>query len=362
MDIKNKSISNFLSIFVLVYTTDTVAQIDYIQKIAKYGLDNDREKLLKSLYNLIDHYKESKKVNMALRLQSTVKDSNQKSGNLTRIGSDYYFDRQNDRETNDLIIDKIRSEYTLKNIIVNEELKTELIQFIKENKSIELLQKFGLPVSNKLLLHGPSGCGKTLASYVVAGELNKPMYVINLGAIVSSKLGETSKNLTKVFKNATQEESIIFIDEFDSLGKIRDYNQDHGEMKRVVNTILQLFDYLPDKAIVIAATNQEKMIDEALIRRFDTNLKFALPNKKQILDLIELTLEKGKFKIPSRSSLDRIIEKCEGLSYYSIQKTLVNAIKRTLFNNIENNKLNTQLEINIWLNLIEIEKKSLNKN
>ena len=362
MNIKDKPISNFLSIFVLVYTTDILAQIDYIQQIAKYGLDNDREKLLKSLYNLIDHYKESKKVNMALRLQSTVKDSKQKSGNLTRVGSDYYFDRQNERETNDLIIDKIRSKYTLENIIVNEELKTELIQFIKENKSIDLLQKFGLPVSNKLLLHGPSGSGKTLASYVVAGELNKPMYVINLGAIVSSKLGETSKNLTKVFKNATQEESIIFIDEFDSLGKIRDYNQDHGEMKRVVNTILQLFDYLPDKAIVIAATNQEKMIDEALIRRFDTNLKFALPNKKQILDLIKLTLDKGKFKIPNSSSLDRIIENCQGLSYYSIQKTLVNAIKRTLFNNIENNRLNTQVEINMWLDLIEIEKKSLNKN
>lgn len=106
--------------------------------------------------------------------------------------------------------------------------------FIKEHKAIELLQKFDLPVANKILLHGPSGCGKTLASYVIARELKKMMAVVNLGAIVSSKLGETSKNLANIFRKASSEDCIIFIDEFDSLGKVRDYDQDHGEMKRVV--------------------------------------------------------------------------------------------------------------------------------
>ena len=240
-------------------------------------------------------------------------------------------------------------------------MKNELIHFIKENNSIELLQKFELPVSNKLLLHGPSGCGKTLASYVIAGELNKPMYVVNLGAIVSSKLGETSKNLSKVFKKAALEDSIIFIDEFDSLGKIRDYNQDHGEMKRVVNTILQLFDYLPQSSIVIAATNQENMIDEALLRRFDVNLKFTLPNKSQIEELIHLTLKKGNFTIPSKTALNKIIKQCETLSYYSIQKTLINAIKRTLFKQLDDKKLVHKIDVSIWSELIELEKKALKK-
>ena len=111
------------------------------------------------------------------------------------------------------------------------------------------------------------GSGKTLAAYVLAGELEKMMIVINLGAIVSSKLGETSKNLAKIFRRAATEDCIIFLDEFDTLGKVRDYGQDHGEMKRVVNTILQLFDYLPQSSIVIAATNQQDRIDEALLRR-----------------------------------------------------------------------------------------------
>lgn len=338
-----------------------MGQIDYIKNIARYGLENDRENLLKSLNEFIEFYKDSKKINLALQLQSLLKESNRNSGNLTKVGSDHYFNQQNEREINDLFIDKLKSDYRLENLVIDPELKNELIYFLKENNSIELLQKFELPVSNKLLLHGPSGCGKTLASYVIAGELNKPMYVVNLGAIVSSKLGETSKNLTKVFKKAALEDSIIFIDEFDSLGKIRDYNQDHGEMKRVVNTILQLFDYLPQSSIVIAATNQENMIDEALLRRFDVNLEFSLPNRSQIEELIQLTLKKGNFKTPSKTALNKIIRQCESLSYYSIQKTLINAIKRTLFKQLDDKKLVHKIDVSIWSELIQLEKKALKK-
>ena len=338
-----------------------MGQIDYIKEIARYGLDNDRESLLKSLNQFVEYYKESKKVNLALQLQSLIKESNRNSGYLTKVGSDHYFNQQSDREVNDLVIDKLKSDYRLGNLVVGSDVKSELIHFIKENNSIELLRKFELPVSNKLLLHGPSGCGKTLASYVIAGELNKPMYVVNLGAIVSSKLGETSKNLTKVFKKAAQEDSIIFIDEFDSLGKVRDYDQDHGEMKRVVNTILQLFDYLPQTSIVVAATNQENMIDEALLRRFDVNLQFSIPTKLQIEELIQLTLKKGQFTLPTESALNKIVRQCEGLSYYSIQKTLINAIKRTLFKQLDDKKLGQKIDVSVWSELIEFEKKALKK-
>lgn len=338
-----------------------MGQIDYIKEIARFGLQNDREGLLKSLNEFVEFYKESKKINLALQLQSLIKESNRNSGYLTKVGSDHFFNQQNDREVNDLVIDKLKSDYRLENLVIGSEMKNELVHFIKENNSIDLLQKFDLPVSNKLILHGPSGCGKTLASYVIAGELNKPMYVVNLGAIVSSKLGETSKNLTKVFKKAALEDSIIFIDEFDSLGKVRDYNQDHGEMKRVVNTILQLFDYLPQSSIVIAATNQENMIDEALLRRFDVNIEFSLPNKNEIEELIGLTLKKGKFVIPSNASLNKIVKQCQNLSYYSIQKTLINAIKRTLFNQLDNKKMIHKVDVSIWSELIELEKKALKK-
>jgi len=187
------------------------------------------------------------------------------------------------------------------------------------------------------------------------------MVVVNLGAIVSSKLGETSKNLSKIFRKAASEDCIIFIDEFDSLGKVRDYSQDHGEMKRVVNTILQLFDYLPQSSIVIAATNQKEMLDEALLRRFDFSIGFNLPTEKEIKDLISLTLKNGNFTFDSKIKANKVIKNSIGLSYYSIQKTLVTAIKRSLFAIAKPELiLSAKIDTSVWQNLIEIEKKSMN--
>lgn len=340
-----------------------MAQFDYIKDIAKYGLENDQERLLSVLNELIEHSKKTKKLNLAIQLQSILRDSLkfQKTSGLTKVGSESYLNRIEDKEISELILEKITSDYSLDNIIANEKVHNDLNFFIEEHQKIDLLNQFGLPVSNKLLLHGPSGCGKTLASYVIAGELNKMMIVINLGAIVSSKLGETSKNLSKIFKKAAIEDCIIFLDEFDSLGKIRDYSQDHGEMKRVVNTILQLFDYLPQSSIVIAATNQKDMLDDALLRRFDNIIAFELPNELEIKKLIELILKNGNFKFDNKAIANRIAKQCLGLSYYSIQKTLITSIKRTLFASEEPQKiLSAKIDTSIWKELVETEKHSLN--
>lgn len=241
-------------------------------------------------------------------------------------------------------------------------MSEDLKFLVQEHNQLEKLLSRGLPVSNKILLHGPSGCGKTLASYVLAGELEKMMYVINLGAVVSSKLGQTSKNLAKIFRQAASENCIIFIDEFDSLGKLRDYSQDHGEMKRVVNTVLQLFDYLPQTSLVFCATNQENMIDRALLRRFDFNIKFDYPTKQEVGKLVELVLRNGNFKIKNKTALSKIISRSVGLSYYSIQKTLISTIKKTIFKQPENFNDNSKpilIDVKLWQELIEKEKNNL---
>lgn len=341
-----------------------MSQFDFIKEIAKYGLENDQEGLLSSLNELIEYSKKTKKVNFAIQLQSILKDAvQQQNSSFTKVGTTKYYDQRDSREVGELILEKLTSDYRFENLISSQQVEKQLKYFVKEHHSADYLRSLDLPISNKILLHGPSGCGKTLASYVISGELEKMMVVVNLGAIVSSKLGETSKNIAKIFRQAASEGCIIFIDEFDSLGKVRDYNQDHGEMKRVVNTILQLFDYLPQDSIVIAATNQKNMLDEALLRRFDVSIEFQLPNKDQIGELIELTLSKGDFKFDFPRRIKKIIESAVGLSYYSIQKTLVLAIKRTLFA-IEGNPrpLRPQIRVDLWKELIQEEKESLAKN
>lgn len=336
----------------------------FIKEIAKYGLENDQEKLLAVLEELIDHSRKSKKINLAIQLQSILKESlrHHKTSGLTKVGSPAHAATLEDREMGEFILEKVTSDYNFTNLICSDRVIRDLRYFIQEHQAINQLRAMGLPIANKVIFHGPSGCGKTLASYVLAGELNKLMYVINLGAIVSSKLGETSKNLAKVFRRAAAENSVIFLDEFDSLGKVRDYNQDHGEMKRVVNTILQLFDFMPQDCIVVAATNQVDMIDEALLRRFDVNIKFDLPTREQIQELIALTLRNGQFTFDAKTPLGKIIDQCQGLSYYSIQKTLITAIKRSLFEQDGGEKVPPGIiSTRVWDELVMLERKAFGK-
>lgn len=338
---------------------------DIIKNLAKYGLENDQEKLLATLQQLIDHSRKTKKLNFAIQLQSLLKDaiSQNRISGLTKAGSAEYYHKIDEKEINDFILEKVTSDYKFENLICDEKVIKDLRFFIEEHRSAHILNHYGLPIANKLLFHGPSGCGKTLASYVMAGELQKLIYVINLGAIVSSRLGETSKNIAKVFRRAASENCVIFLDEFDSLGKVRDYSQDHGEMKRVVNTILQLFDFMPQECILIAATNQKDMIDDALLRRFDVNVEFVSPDILQIESLIKLTLKNGRFKFDSPDKLPALIKKCKGLSYFSIQKTLVSAIKRSLFESEQKHRIGPgKISTSAWVELITEEKKALAPN
>lgn len=338
-----------------------MSQTDFIKDIAKYGLENDQERLLASLNELIDHAKQSKRINFALQLQSILKDSirQQQTNGLLKVGSPQHYQREEDREVNEFILEKLTSDYHFESLVCTDSVREELSYFIKEHQALDVLQKFDLPVSNKVLFYGPPGCGKTLASYVLAGELEKMMLVVNLGAIVSSKLGETSKNLAKIFRRAAQEDCIVFIDEFDTLGKVRDYSQDHGEMKRVVNTLLQLFDYLPSSSVVIAATNQIDMIDEALLRRFDVKVNLELPDVDHILELINKTLKSGLVVLDKKNSLSEVVKKCQGLSYYAIQRTLITSIKRSVIAHSRTSLTKPRVDTTLWLGLVEKEKQQL---
>lgn len=168
-------------------------------------------------------------------------------------------------------------------IHLSSENKKKLSQLLKEFKYNHVLEKFNLPIDNKLFLFGHTGCGKTTTANSIAQSLDKKIITLNLGNIVSSRLGETARNITEVFKKASREQAVLFLDEFDYVGKIRDYDQkDSGEMKRLVNTLIQLIDQLSSSTLLIAATNHSIAIDPALLRRFQLSLKFELPTNSEL--------------------------------------------------------------------------------
>jgi len=114
-----------------------------------------------------------------------------------------------------------------------------------------------------------------------------------------------------------------------------------------------LFDYLPQETIVIAATNQVNLIDQALYRRFDMRVNLELPDKNQIENLIDLTLKNSPFKFRSKKEKERFVDYAQGLSYYFIQKTLIDTIKRTLFDADNRNKNAYYLNTRIWEQMLE---------
>lgn len=173
----------------------------------------------------------------------------------------------------------------LEDLLFSEENKSALLQTIKEHKYIEELKKYNLKVDNKILLHGHSGCGKTTTAKAIATALNKNIVIINLSTLINAKIGETSKNVKAIFDKAIREKAVLFLDEFDQIGKSRESDdKDVAEMRRLVNTIIQLIDYFPTDSLLICATNFYKSIDTALLRRFQIKLKFEMPDEK-VLDI-----------------------------------------------------------------------------
>src|SRR5882762_8371545 len=98
-----------------------MSQHEFIKEIAKFGLENDQEKLLDTLNAFIEHSKKTKKVNFALQLQSLLKESirQQKANPLTKVGSDTYFSRLEDKEMSDLILEKLTSDYSFSDLIAS---------------------------------------------------------------------------------------------------------------------------------------------------------------------------------------------------------------------------------------------------
>ncbi len=117
-----------------------------------------------------------------------------------------------------------------------------------------------------------------MTAKAIANTLGKNILILNLSNVVCSRIGETSQNIKQVFDKAGREKAVLFLDEFDQIAKARgNDDKDVGEMRRLVNTLIQLIDYYPEKALLLCATNHPEIIDTALLRRFQLRINFEIP-------------------------------------------------------------------------------------
>ncbi|MBT8438965.1 MAG: AAA family ATPase, partial [Gammaproteobacteria bacterium] len=139
--------------------------------------------------------------------------------------------------------------------------------------------KLALGKGLNVLFAGPSGTGKTMAADIIAGELGLDLYKIDLSTVVSKYIGETEKNLSRIFSEAETSNAILFFDEADSLfGKRSEVKDAHDRYANIeTGYLLQRMEEY--EGIVILATNLRKNIDEAFVRRLHATIDFPFPDE-----------------------------------------------------------------------------------
>ena len=162
--------------------------------------------------------------------------------------------------------------------LFNEIVAAAVETIIEDRNSFEALSAVGIRPPNSLLIHGSPGTGKTHLALWIARKLELPTVSARLDGLISSFLGTTARNIGNLFKFANRHRCILLLDEFDAIAKLRDDPQEVGEIKRVVNALLQNLDSRGNEDFTIGITNHERLLDPAVWRRFEVQLEIPKPD------------------------------------------------------------------------------------
>jgi len=163
-------------------------------------------------------------------------------------------------------------------------------EFIAIQAMKEEFEQYDVPMPNKILMVGAPGTGKTLTAFYMAAQLDLPLILVRLDAMIHSHLGETGSNIRKMYDYAKEFPCVLFLDECDAIARTRDNNDEVKEMARAVNTLLQCLDEFDGNSIFIGATNLETDLDHALWRRFDTKMTYSVPDKSSRNEYVGLLI------------------------------------------------------------------------
>lgn len=201
-------------------------------------------------------------------------------------------------------------------LILPSAIEQQVAEFFDNVRHYDRLSEAGASMPNRLLAYGPPGTGKTKLARRIAATLDLPLLTVRCDTLISSLLGQTSRNLRRVFEYSEQVPCILFLDEFDALASARGNERDIGELQRVVIALLQNIDALSDNTILIAATNHDQLLDPAIWRRFSFRLQMPMPDKKlrdllwrQFLDSFATTdLDFDSLSVSSEGLTGAVIE------------------------------------------------------
>lgn len=304
-----------------------MARADLLKRIFESHNERDDEAFRRAALEVVEDERKKRHTILANELQKILNSGDAKQLKNTSIDlTKSLAPLPKDSDRGMPLVDVKFPRRHLKNLVLTKTQQATIYGVLEEFRSWDVLSAHGLSPNTRMLFFGPPGCGKTATAEAISTELGIPLLYVRFDSIISSLLGETAANLRRVFDYAEQERWVLFFDEFDALGRSRSTEQDHVELKRVVNTFLQLLDHFAGQSLVIAATNHHMFLDSALWRRFDEIIPFDLPSKEQARELVYNLM--GSWLIEQPRSKD--LSSMEGMSHADIERACVNAKKQAV--------------------------------
>ena len=292
-----------------------MATAEQIKSLVKAYADCNDEKFKTVVLQIAAHEAKLGHDNLARDLKKQIDRVGSKRANIVQLTS-----------TNPMLTLSMSS-HDLSEIIVSEDISDKIQRILNEYRNRNKLVSYGLTNRRKILIEGNPGTGKTLTASIIASELSLPLYTVQMDKLVTKFMGETSAKLRQIFDSIESTVGVYLFDEFDAIGADRSLDNEVGEMRRILNSFLQFIEQDDSESIIVAATNNQKLLDQALFRRFDDVLHYTLPTSKEIKRLFEYKIKAyDNYFIISKE----MIKAAEGLSHAEIARVCDDAIKNSI--------------------------------
>ncbi len=225
------------------------------------------------------------------------------------------------------IIGTAYPETRLNDLILPDQVSSELEQLVTEFRKRSILEQHGLTPRQRVLLAGPPGTGKTMSASALAGELKLPLYSVLLHGLISKFMGETASKLNAIFEAVRTQRGVYLFDEIDALAAARDGDNDVGEARRTLNSFLQFMEEDTGPSLIIATTNLPRILDKAILRRFDLVLMYELPSP----DAVQKAMSRRLIGFDlSEVIWDDVVEQAQGLSSSDVIQAAMDAARRAV--------------------------------